>query len=60
MFILPAIGGLYASLGAEMPPMARILIGIGNKLRSHGIYLLLVLLVIVVVVFLYIRTPGGR
>ena len=59
-FVLPSFGSLYSSLGVELPTMARILIDIGNKAQSQGMYLLLAVLVIVGSLFLYIKTPGGR
>ena len=59
-FILPSFGGLYGSLGVDLPPMAKILITIGEKAKSHGVYFLLALLVIAGSVFLYIKTAGGR
>ncbi len=60
MFILPTFGDMYSQLGVEMPAIARIVIGIGEKAKSHGMYLFLAALVIVSAVFLYIKTPGGR
>ncbi|MFC1864679.1 type II secretion system F family protein [Chloroflexota bacterium] len=59
-FILPSFSSLYGSLGVDLPPMAKILITIGEMAHSHGIYLLLAVLAIVGPIFLYIKTPGGR
>jgi len=59
-FILPSFGSLYASLGVELPPLARILIDIANKLHSNWMYLLLAGLTVAGSAFIYIRTPGGK
>ena len=59
-FILPSFTSLYASLGVELPPMAKILITIGEKAQSYGMYLILGVLAIVGLAYIYIKTPGGR
>jgi len=59
-FILPSFTSLYASLGVELPPMAKIVITIGEKAQSYGMYLILGVLAIVGLVYIYIKTPGGR
>jgi len=59
-FILPSFGSLYASLGVELPPLARILIDISNKLHSNWMYLLLAGLTVAGSALIYIRTPGGK
>jgi len=59
-FILPSFGSLYDSLGVELPPLARILIDIANKLHSNWMYLLLAGLTVAGSAFIYIRTPGGK
>ncbi|MCK4387925.1 MAG: type II secretion system F family protein [Dehalococcoidia bacterium] len=60
MFILPSFAGMYESLGTELPPMALMLITLGEQARSHGMYILLAVLVLAGAVFFYIKTPGGR
>ena len=59
-FILPSFTSLYASLGVELPPMAKIVITIGEKAQSYGMYLILGVLAIVGLAYIYIKTPGGR
>ena len=59
-FILPSFGSLYDSLGVELPPLARILIDIANKLHSNWMYLLLAGLTVAGSALIYIRTPGGK
>lgn len=60
VFVLPSFGKLYDALGAQMPASARIMIGLGEATKSHGIYVILGLLVISVSIFAYVRTPGGK
>jgi len=59
-FILPSFTSLYASLGVELPPLAKTVITIGEKAQSYGMYLILGVLAIVGLVYIYIKTPGGR
>ena len=59
-FILPSFTSLYGSLGVDLPPMAKILITVGEKAQSYGMYCLLVMCGIIGSIFLYIKTPGGR
>ncbi len=60
MYILPSFVGLYSALGADLPPIASMLITVGEMAKSNGVYVFLALLVIAAAVFLYIKTPGGR
>ena len=59
-FVLPAFGNLYSSLGAELPLMTRVLLGVSSKLQSYGGYLLLAVFIAAGLVFAYIKTPDGR
>lgn len=59
-FVLPAFGDLYSSLGAELPALTRMLIGISSNFQEYGIYLLLGLLILSVVAVIYIKTPSGK
>ena len=58
--VLPAFGNLYSSIGAELPLMTRILLGVSSKLQSYGIYLLLAVFIAAGLAFVYIKTPDGR
>ncbi|MFC2056193.1 type II secretion system F family protein [Chloroflexota bacterium] len=60
VFVLPSFGDMYESLGAELPPMAKMLITIGEKTKESGMLVLLAVAVIVAAVIFYIKTPGGR
>jgi len=59
-FVLPAFGDLYSSLGAELPLLTRLLLGVSSGLQSYGVYLLLGVLVLAGVAGIYIKTPNGR
>lgn len=60
MFVLPSFAGLYSSMGAELPLLTRLLLTMSDKLRSNGIYLLIILLMAGGAGYAYIRTPAGR
>jgi type IV pilus assembly protein PilC len=60
MFILPSFTSLYGALGVDLPPIAKMLVTVGENVKSHGMYYFLAMLVIIGVVLLYIKTPGGR
>ena len=59
-FVLPAFGDLYGSLGAELPVMTRLLLGVSGSLQSYGLYLFLGVLAVAVAVVIYLRTPRGK
>jgi len=58
--VLPAFGNLYTSLGAELPLMTKMLLGLADKLQSYGIYILLTVFIIAGLAFAYVKTPDGR
>jgi type IV pilus assembly protein PilC len=60
IFILPSLAGMYESLGTELPPIALMLITLGEQAKSNALYLFLAAVVIVGSVIFYIKTPGGR
>ncbi len=59
-FVLPAFGNLYSSLGAQLPPITRILIDSSTYLQHSGLSILLGLLIIGCLTYVYIKTPQGR
>jgi len=59
-FVLPAFGSLYSSLGAELPPLVRILIDTATKIQNYGVYLLLAIVVAIGSAIAYVKTSGGR
>ena len=60
IFILPSLAGMYEALGTELPPIALMLITLGEQAKSNALYLFLAAVVIVGSVIFYIKTPGGR
>ncbi|MFC1934161.1 type II secretion system F family protein [Chloroflexota bacterium] len=60
VFILPSLAGMYEQLGTELPPLAQMMITLGEQAKSNALYLFLAIVVIVGSVILYIKTPGGR
>jgi type IV pilus assembly protein PilC len=59
-FVMPTFINLYASLGANLPAISKILMNIAGGAKDYGAYVLLALVVAIVLVFLYARTPKGR
>jgi type IV pilus assembly protein PilC len=59
-FVFPTFASFYTQLGAELPAVTRILIGIAGWLRNFGLYLLLVFLIAIGAVYLYSKTPAGK
>jgi len=59
-FVMPSFGSLYASLGLELPPMARMLITVANTVQSYWQYIFLGALLAIGLALIYIRTPKGR
>ncbi len=60
VFILPSFADMYSQLNVELPAIVKVVVGIGEKAKSNGIYLLLAVVAIVGSLSLYIKTPGGR
>ncbi len=59
-FVLPSFGKMYASLGAELPPMAKAMIALGEGAKKNGLLVLLLAATLVSGVVIYIKTPSGR
>jgi type IV pilus assembly protein PilC len=59
-FVLPTFGKMYASLGAELPPLAKMMMNAGELAKSNGLLILLVLTTFIGGVIFYIKTPSGR
>jgi type IV pilus assembly protein PilC len=59
-FVLPAFGSMYESLGAELPFLTRLMLDLGDGLRSIGIYILAALLILAIFGVVYIKTESGR
>jgi type IV pilus assembly protein PilC len=59
-FVFPTFMGLYNTMGAEVPLLPRILLGIVDVFKTIGPYLLGIIIVGIIGVMLYIRKPSGR
>lgn len=60
LFVMPTFTGLYATLGANLPGISKLLLNIANGAVDYGIYVLAVLVAVIVGIFMYTRTPQGR
>ena len=60
VFVLPTFGKMYASLGAELPPLARMMMSLGEQAKSNGVFVLLGVGAIIGAGLAYIKTPRGR
>jgi type IV pilus assembly protein PilC len=59
-FVMPALTGLFAEFGSELPTLARIAIGIANFVTAYILYILLGLVLLIVILGLYFRTSTGK
>lgn len=59
-FVMPAITGLFAEFGSELPLLARIAIGAGEFASAYLWYIVLAMLILVVGLGLYFRTHNGK
>ena len=59
-FVLPSFIGLYSQLGAELPPMTKLLLAIVDVLRNYGLYMLGVLVIGAIVLAIHTRTAPGK
>ncbi len=60
MFILPSFSGMYESLGAELPAVAKFLVNLGEGMKANGLYIFIGLVIAAVVGYVYVKTPRGR
>lgn len=58
--VFPTFLGLYSTLGAEVPLLPRILLGIVDVAKAALPYVLGVIVVGVIALMIYIRKPSGR
>jgi len=59
-FVLPAFAGLYDSIGAELPPITKMVMGLSDMLRANVLSIMAVLLVSGMVFLAYSRTTDGK
>lgn len=60
IFVLPAFGGLYDDLGAELPAITQIMMSASTLLKEHIMKILLGLLIFGGLAMIYLRTPDGK
>jgi type IV pilus assembly protein PilC len=59
-FVMPTFTSLYSQLGAKLPLLTKILIGVATWGKNYGVYVILILIALVIGVFLYTKTPNGK
>ncbi len=57
--VVPTFTAIFADLGAELPLMTRILIGVSDFFRNYYLYMIIIIAAIIVAFILYKKTPGG-
>jgi type IV pilus assembly protein PilC len=60
VFVFPRLTPIFASLGAEVPLTARMLIGFTNFVNSNIIAIVVVIIVLVVAGLAFYRQPSGK
>jgi len=59
-FVLPAFSDLYSSLGAQLPMLTRVIMGLSEFLRSHVLHIFLGLAIVIGGFIIYSRTADGK
>ena len=59
-FVVPALTSMFKEFGADLPPMTRALIAVGDFFSANFLYMILAVVLIAIVVVLYIKTPSGK
>jgi type IV pilus assembly protein PilC len=59
-FVLPSFAGLYGDLGAEMPALMRMMLGLSSLLRLYYMQMFLVIIGIAGFAIIYLRTEDGK
>ncbi len=59
VFIVPVFGSMFADFGKELPGPTKFLMAISDKLRSYGLYMLVVVIGVVVAFRKWKATPKG-
>ena len=61
IFLIPIFGGIFESLGAELPLLTRVMLNISDILRSWKVFIPLVVFAVLSFAFrTYYKTPMGR
>jgi len=59
-FVVPALTSMFKEFGADLPPMTRALIAVGDFFSANFLYMILAVVLIAIVVVLYIKTSSGK
>lgn len=60
-FLIPKLRRLVESTGGELPPIARLLLGLGDFMKANWVALLVLLLIAIVIIFvMFQREPTKR
>jgi type IV pilus assembly protein PilC len=59
-FVFPAFASLYDSLGAELPPLTKMTLDLGEFLNSYGVYILGIFAAAALGAYGYIKTTRGK
>lgn len=59
-FVLPKFGGIFKSMKADVPATTTFLLGVGEYLRSHPLYVLGSVAALIFVIRSFIKTPAGK
>lgn len=60
LFIVPSFKGMYASMGAQIPMTARILLGTTGVVKTWGPYVAGVVVIVAVTAYVYTRSEQGK
>jgi type IV pilus assembly protein PilC len=60
IFVLPAFGKLYTSLGIEMPTLFRLLVAFISKIQEYGLFVALGIFLIALALLYYVKSPSGK
>ncbi|MGE5509601.1 MAG: type II secretion system F family protein [Chitinophagales bacterium] len=59
VFVLPNFMTMFSTMGRELPLPTRVMLGIGNGIKQHGLLLLTALVALVTGGMFYVRTEAG-
>ncbi len=59
-FVVPALTSMFKEFDAELPPMTRALIAVGDFFSANFMYMILTVVLVAISGMLYIRTPSGK
>jgi type IV pilus assembly protein PilC len=60
LFVIPVFDKMFKEMGAELPLMTQIVVGLSNYIKSYILYTIPVVVVVVYGFLRYYKTEGGR